>query len=400
AAGQDPAAQEPPLFLIERIVVEGLERNSAREIVISESRLRAGTSYSEAQLREAIYRVKRLLWVVDADMSLRKGSTRGAYELAIVVEGAKPVAFAVDFGGIYSVPDAEEDDGGYDGLDIDAAITVSGRKFIGSRGLLFGSAQEFAGDFGFVQLGYTRYGLFGGGSSATVALGRAAGDGVADNLQAAAQLDVPVTGNHVVRVFAGWAISEDRFTLLDGSSETRSEAWRAHLEWIYDTTDDPLFATTGRSVVTTARYESFRQRIRTHFDFLEGPVDVDDRFDDSSWTVGTQGRQFWPITLKQSLGIGAGASHGESGGFASSFTTATVEAVHAFNVWDYVVRERHGDLRLETRALIGASRSTSKPLDFERSQIEGRLQTSLLFRNAWGVFRFTFTYYDILAGDR
>jgi outer membrane protein assembly factor BamA len=395
-------AEEPPAFLVERIVVEGLARPSAQQIVVSESLLRAGNSYSEGELRAAVYRVKRLLWVVDADMALRRGSTRGAYELVIVVEAAKPVAFSVNAGGLYSRPDAEEDDGGYDGLDFGASLTASGRKFIGSRGLLFGSAQAFDNDVGTValQLGYTTYGLFGNGSSATAAISRGVGDRYDDdNLQASLQLDIPLGGNHALRTSATWSTAEGRTEFFGGFSESGFEQWRAELEWLYDSTDDPLFATAGRRLNTLAVYEDARRHFRFVRDDLgDGGLDSDERFDRRAWGLDTQGRQYWSLTPQQSLGVGAGVFHVDDLELDGSATSLNVEAIHAVNLWDFATRRRRGDLRLETVAAVRSWRYSGGV--GARETIDGRLDLSLLFRNAWGVIRLTFTYYDSLGEDR
>lgn len=87
--GSSPESRQR--FLIETITVEGVGREAARGIIVAESLLQEGESYSEDELRKAVYRVKRLPFVVEADFSLKKGSERGAYELVITVEETKPV---------------------------------------------------------------------------------------------------------------------------------------------------------------------------------------------------------------------------------------------------------------------------------------------------------------------
>ena len=104
AGAQDPAPPpgEPARFLIERITVEG-PKEAAANIVRAETLLREGETYTEAELRQAVYRVQRLPFVLDAGFSLRKGSQRGAYELAIEIQQpggssstTTPLAFAFD----------------------------------------------------------------------------------------------------------------------------------------------------------------------------------------------------------------------------------------------------------------------------------------------------------------
>ena len=83
------AQAAPPRFLIERIDVRHL-RHASPEIVIAESRIRAGATYSEEELREAADRIARLPFVLQCDFALEKGSVREAYVLAINVAEAKP----------------------------------------------------------------------------------------------------------------------------------------------------------------------------------------------------------------------------------------------------------------------------------------------------------------------
>src|SRR3954469_2979572 len=84
----DEAAPEPARFLIEKITVAG-PKAAAANIVRAETLLRTGESYTEDELRQAVYRVHRLPFVLDASFSLRKGSRRGAYELLIEVAPAR-----------------------------------------------------------------------------------------------------------------------------------------------------------------------------------------------------------------------------------------------------------------------------------------------------------------------
>ena len=97
-----PAAAQtsnPPRFLLESIVVEGVQRDIVRRIVTSESLLEPGREYTEQELREAVYRVKRLPFVMDADFSLRKGGERGSYQLVITVEETRLIFYSADVGG-------------------------------------------------------------------------------------------------------------------------------------------------------------------------------------------------------------------------------------------------------------------------------------------------------------
>src|SRR5215207_2079531 len=88
AQAQEETPQEPARFLIETVTVEG-PKEAPANIVRAETLLREGGTYTEDQLRQAVYRVHRLPFVLDASFSLRKGSQRGAYELVIQANTAR-----------------------------------------------------------------------------------------------------------------------------------------------------------------------------------------------------------------------------------------------------------------------------------------------------------------------
>ncbi len=82
--------------MIEKIVVEGV-RHGSEKIVAAETLLTPRQAYSEAQLQQALHRVERLPFVVEAGFSLRRGSERGRHELVITVTEAMPVFFGRSF---------------------------------------------------------------------------------------------------------------------------------------------------------------------------------------------------------------------------------------------------------------------------------------------------------------
>src|SRR5688572_16956050 len=72
AHAQEEPAPEPARFLIEKIVVEG-PKPAPANIVRAETLLKEGELYTEEQLRQAVYRVHHLPFVLDASFALRKG---------------------------------------------------------------------------------------------------------------------------------------------------------------------------------------------------------------------------------------------------------------------------------------------------------------------------------------
>src|SRR3954453_18367777 len=91
----EPRPVEPVRFLIESIRIEGARYSSPR-ILIAESRLTEGRSYSEAELRDAMSRIKRLPFVLHTDFRLAKGTERGRFVLVIAIEETKPLFIRFD----------------------------------------------------------------------------------------------------------------------------------------------------------------------------------------------------------------------------------------------------------------------------------------------------------------
>lgn len=296
------AAQEPVRFLIETITVEGVQRATARRIVADESLLNTGESYSEGELRQAVYRVKRLPFVVDAEFSLRKGSERGAYELVITVEETKALFFSADADATSLQRSFLTGRMRRDTVWRESA-SVGGRYFVGSYGLAFGSVTKTKDQDGeLLQAGYTRYNLFGAGSFASLALSSDVGIKDSDDLQAALTVGVPLTATQSLRSTVSWFRAENVFRVgvIDSPdeirSERRTEARQASLAWIYDTTDDPLFPLTGVKVTAGGTYATSETTFRSH-----PPLEFDGTTTEHFADVFVSGQRNWALTARQSV---------------------------------------------------------------------------------------------------
>ncbi|HEX2225310.1 MAG TPA: hypothetical protein VHN15_14010, partial [Thermoanaerobaculia bacterium] len=153
-----PKEIQAPRFLIETITVEGTRREASQGILLEESLLEAGQTYSERELRDAIYRIRRLPFVLSADFSLRRGTERGTYELVIAVQETTRFFFGHE-GTFFVIADrsAAEALGYRAEALLEVKVTAGLRLFAGSRGVVFGAVSENTG----VHAGYTRYGLLG-----------------------------------------------------------------------------------------------------------------------------------------------------------------------------------------------------------------------------------------------
>lgn len=390
-----PAAAQPPepaRFLLESIVVEGVQRDAPREIVVGESLLKPGNEYTEQELREAVYRIKRLPFVVDAAFSLRKGSERGAYELVITVKETSVFFYSVSAGGLYNGNNGLFQD--EDHVTWGAAGTAGARWFVGSQGVVFGSVQAFD-EHGVesAQVGYTRYNLFGRGGFATVGLSTNVDDDAGDGYQGSLSLGIPIAGNHSIRV--DLSTQQLDFGRFAGASFER-ESYSASVAWIYDTTDDPLFPSTGSRVTGSVGYDTFRDEID---DVLFGRAISRADYYRSALT----GRRHWSLTPRQSIGAELGGSIDRldddddflySGVTQYTFSTGLL---HSMDLWGFEKTERIGDFRWENAVRLGYA---DDDVDFiYRNNSDLQLETSLVFRNTLGVMRLSFGYVEALDGD-
>lgn len=399
ALAQDGDAD--PQFLIERIVVEGIQRDSARAIVASETRLREGQPYSEPALREAIYRVKRLPFVLDAEFSLRKGSERGAYELVITVEPTRPVFFLAQTDGYVLKP---EDRFGRGAIQTYSYGSIGARQFLGAKGLLFASIDKREHSAPSYQLGYTHYNPLGPGSYATVGGYWLRGDeGALDRRSSnlSLELGVPMAANQSLRGSLSWGQDDYDFDVDApfGSSEQDADVWSGALEWIHDTRDDPLFPSQGDRLTASAGYSQTDVRSRFQAQIFQGEIETfEARFHQEDLYTAADAFRYFRLTGRQSASLGALAFYQTTqttGGFDRPDRRrrnwdAAATAGHSVNLWGYEKTDRIGDLRFESQLTVGYGHSSSA--GFSGSQTAARLSTGLVFRNAWGVMRATLSY--------
>lgn len=396
AAAQDA---EPARFLIETITVEGIQRASAREIVAAESLLEEGQSYTEQELREAVYRIKRLPFVLDAEFSLRKGSERGTYELVIAVEETRPLFFLTSTQG--TLRTKEERRFGLDRFSVASGATVGARHFVGARGLVFASVNKDESREPTVQLGYTRYNLFGGGGFASASVDRLVNDDFTEQTVASLTLGVPIVGNHSLRSNLSWVEQSFESPASFGTrSEQEGEVWQGSLDWVYDTTDDPLFPTEGTRVEGGVSYANGSSRFKILS--VEPELSLEGRQETDQYGFSLGGRYHYRLTGRQALELGGGVNvfrtESRPPSFRSDFERVLVSTTHSASLWGFEKTDRFGDLRLETGVDLAYdhSKSTGDSGFASGNTTFGTLRSSLVFRNAWGIVRASLSYSDDL----
>jgi hypothetical protein len=385
-AGADPA----PSFRLEKISVTGNRRAASARIVVSESLLKEGQSYAEADFRIAIRRIKRLPFIIEADFTLKEGTARGRYELVVAVEETRP---------IFANLETERNVGGELPIELNLPfpqpdVNFGGdsllglRELVGSTGLVFatvGSSHSFS------QVGYTHYDLFGDGSFATVAL---AYDPIGHRFTPALSAGVALTVNQSLRA----TVSSLKSHESSGSFRLDFDDRTAEFDWLYNTTDDPFFATRGNAAEAALIEQSFDDRFKE----LDGSTS---RSGERIGTLRLSGRHHQPLTERQSLFFGVTASTYRYSAFASSPELlngpgptfgyqATVEVGHALDIWQGERARDWGKFRLENTVsyvTVSTARNLRRSEDADPLH-QLSLRTALVYRSPWAVVRLAFLY--------
>jgi hypothetical protein len=430
--------QETDRFLIEKITVEG-PKQAAANIIRSETLLRAGGTYTEEQLRLAIYRIHRLPFVLDASFALRRGSRRGAYELVIEARPARWFFFdhsihAFRFG---EALDLEEKSFTTDPTMRSSATLqglVGARLFVGRSGVLFGALDSEEG----IQAGFTQYDLLHRGILANVGYSRN---------ECCIREVLPLA---LDPTFSSWSFtSSERFSLglavpLGGrqsiqvsASERRGDAGtrrsvlvesppeqtgffqgvgtliyrRAEAKWVYDTSDDPLVPTRGFSISAGLEAARLESPNLVEFPGVPSSTEVQTAAFPSSESeelaAAASVIKHWPIARRQTLSL-TGRLFKARSRLENLILASEERVVRSLDLdtlggsvgVQYAVaikRSRKAgnfsDLRLEAGVEMGVE---SNRLDLGPSPLR-RFAASLglVFRNQWGRVRATFTYLDL-----
>lgn len=413
---------EPVRFLLETITVSGTQE-AAGNIVRAETLLEEGGSYTEADLVQAIARVHRLPFVLEATFALKKGSERGAYELAIDVQPARWFFFdqwshGFEFDDPVDLPDARVD------------ALLGGRLFLGRSGVLFAALDTEQG----AQLGFTQYDLFHRGillsavvsqagevtevlplsldptfaswsfhSSTRVSLGLSIPAGPRQSIQASLSERTGDARDRSPVILSGARLPV--FFSGDGGLTYR----RAEAKWIYDTSDDPLLPTRGTSLsagVEASRFESESLRPVDSPSF-EPPLSP---FRAEQVVLALSVIRHFSVTPRQTVTLTARGSAGQSrlenlftGGLSGeevALGDVSLDSLGgSIGLRHSVALRRHrepgnlSDLRFETGAEIGGERTIPDlgPSPLKRYSVS----IGIVFRNQWGRVRATFTYLNL-----
>lgn len=361
-------AEEPARFLIERIDVRNLVHASA-DVVKSESRLREGNAYGEAELRDANHRIKRLPFVLDAAFSLEKGSVRDAYVLVITVNETRPLFYLLD--AVYF-----EKANGRIVIDSTDAAVLGARMFVGRSDVVHLAAVEhkddrpFEANYSSIQAGYTRYGLFDGRVFATFTIDRNLRSTSVDEqakIEPGALIGVALSPNRTLTV---------SYTAVDLSSERSRHAERMlQARFAYNTTDHPFFPNDG-SLLSIAPLFA-RTDVFSSTQPLVHSQDVG---------VEAEVARYLPLTDRFTFGADATGGLVREQEHGASFVSRTARYGAAF----LKISRRMGALDADSDHRIELTlRSVSKQHDFTPLFRDASTQLSVTWvrRNAWGILR-------------
>lgn len=425
--------EEPARFLIERITVEG-PNEAAANIVRAETRLRAGGTYSEEELRQAIYRVHRLPFVLDASFALKKGSERGAYELAVDIEPNRWFFFDhyVRVFGFDQPLDLEDETVRGDRSSLTLGGLVGARHFVGRSGVVFAALDSHEG----IQAGFAQYDLFHRGILATagVSLSECCVTEVlplaldptfsswsfGTSLKTSLGLSIPLGGPQSVQIALSerqgdegtrneiFLVPGQRFSHVTGEGSELTYR-RAEAKWVWDSTDDPALPTRGTSLSAGMEASRFAARDLTLLQFGPRPGEVNTTsypsLHSEQVVAAVSALRYWPVTPRQTVSgqvrLAAGQSRLDNlaaGDLVlrhvdADYYSGLVGLAHAFTVRRARQSGVLTDVRLETGVEVGAEKTSPDlgPSPLERLSVH----TGLVFRNPWGRIEIVFTYLDL-----
>lgn len=388
------AQDDAPTFLIESITVEGASAAAAR-IVIAESRIAEGATVDESELRAAAARIQRLPFIVSTDFRLTKGSAPGRYVLVVVIRPMSSFFLNASRSTTWYEQERRgatpfEDAGTYMEQFTTGELALGARTFVGRQGMLTAAAQRVEDRNDRFTIAYSQYDLFGTRASITAVVSyldnpgarRSADPGarndwhVRDNLTWELLGVLPLGRNDSLR--ASWQHAEApvRYVeIVDDPPRLRPilrslPQIRKELFWIHDTTNDPLFPTSGTRLTagvirTSTPTAGFTELGRVKTDEYRATLE-----------------RSWSLTPKQALTAGASALD-----FDRVITQYRVFSRYSVDLWPREQTLRWGDLRLELEGDRVFTKIHEPPYDADST-----LRLGLAYRGVWGVLRMNVAY--------
>ncbi|HEX3532135.1 MAG TPA: hypothetical protein VH988_34175 [Thermoanaerobaculia bacterium] len=352
-----------------------------------ETLIKPGQKYTKRELRLAVYRVRRLPFVINAEYTLRKGESDGSVLVIEVVEETS-VFLSVGTNGQRSQQFDPAAGRNRTKTTWQQFGTLGGRTFVGSNGLAEGSVQKLEHQDGeLIQGSYTQYDLFGAGTVAGGALDSVQDVKGYDQLQASLFAGIPLTAAQSLRATLFWGDSRQ-----SAVGETFKDVGRgAGLSWLYNTTDDLLFPMSGSSGFVDWSYT--RDASHEHVSFEDQQLSRNVVTDIRALSAGVT--HYFPVTPHQSFSLGANvyrSTLSSDDGVSNVPWQWTLALGHAITLLGFDRAHRYGDLRFENFVAANYYYLDATSNSVSRSSRDASFVSSLGYRCRWGVLRATLTY--------
>lgn len=357
-------------------------------ILLAQTMLTEGRTYTDEELELAVSRLRRLPFVFSAHATL-DGTT-------LVVDVSDEHRFFYDLNG--SGERFDNDDEG----QLDTGI--GGRWYFNPGGVL----EASIGSVGYTQGGgadsrtnvqYTQYDLFGTRAFLTVGVARDDFPHYHSDFSPHVTVSVPLSLRNTVSLTA---LRESYDTTIEVLGEdffpfritTDRDSLEAH--WTYDTENDPLFTVRGQKLDVAPYYA----RINSHFNVFGGPsVRINDN-EGSQRGARATAEQYWTLSPRSTLFAGVQAAYDRTNfsfagpDFDTGNTTtgkqAAIAAGWGHNFFDFGDPTRTNHQRVEAGATYFVDRFSSDHGSFNDHTVE--LNASYIFRHRWGTIRATALY--------
>lgn len=390
-----------PRFFIEKIEVREARRVSP-EVVVAESRLRAGEEYSEADLRDASARLTRLPFLLSAEFSLEKGSERGRYVLVLTINETKAFFYALDLRPIFKTDNRVEPDYS-DRIGVaDSAATLGMRWFIGRRGALHIAlissdyGGDFARDYAAFAVGYTQYDLLGTRAFATLNLKRVITESEG-GLSPQLVIGVPVTANQTVTLDLDETRFGDDVQRIGGINFDTNRAQKVvGVTWSYNTTNRPFIPTRGTLLTVRPRFSWSDAATYRYIVINPGggqPPTLEVRADTvhaAAREVQVRAVRYFELADRHSVSAGAEAAlthysleSDVTGNASDHITRGAITGSYSYSLWS-AEQSKHGDSLLELNMRVGTRNVRFG--DYYRAE-QQQVTASWVRRSSWGVLR-------------
>jgi outer membrane protein assembly factor BamA len=371
-----------PLLAADHQVTKIDFRSRLPETVLrSQSALTEGRAYSDRDLELAVSRLRRLPFVYDARYKL-EGTT-------LIIDVADEYHFFYD---VDVLGETQQSQLNQSELD----TGVGGRMYFQPGGILEGAAGSTAGrdeSNGSASAQYAHYGIAGTRAFASLSVTRALGGVFGDSdIQPRLTLGYPLSLEQTVSFAASQTGFRDTqsFAAISRPLRTTVTDNIFELHWTYDTTNDPFFATRGRTLTVFPTYRRFND----HFEGFSIHTILTNEERGSETSANASFQNFLTIGSRTALVAGLSVRNGRVRG-TQTFETGVVRPIKRTNV------DQEASLLLvhnlfDSSALNDSRHRFEAGITYARENVtRGKLlrhyseEIGYVYRNRWGAVHLT-----------